>query len=75
MFKPVIRSRTNVLDAKERGDQFVNPPVHPEYPVFDAPTDNGGAHYPLKMGGGGQSTPTVIRRGIDFQETSDAKGN
>lgn len=70
MFKPVLRAKPNPLQARERGDQFVNPPTHPEIPTFLAPTDNGGACYPLKLGNAsGGFCPTPQRRSIDSSET------
>ncbi|HLZ34260.1 MAG TPA: hypothetical protein VKP13_09590 [Nitrospira sp.] len=66
LFTPVTRTKQGTpIEAEETARIFMNPPTHPEIPVFDGPCDRGEAQNPLRLSGSGQSsTKPVSRRGV-----------
>ena len=51
LFNPVVRSTTpTAIEEVESARIFMNPPTHPEIPLYDGPTDTGGTWNPLSMG-------------------------
>lgn len=74
LFTPVLRAaQPTAIQAKESAPMFVNPPTHPETPIFSGPADTDGkACYPLRLNGDRQAStktaqtyPVTVRDDID----------
>lgn len=65
LFTPVLRAKQpTAIQGQETAPIFMNPPTHPEIPVFSGDTGNGNATYPLRLGGDGASStkPNTTRQ-------------
>lgn len=76
LFTPVLRAlQPTAIESSERAPIFVNPPTHPEVPVFSGNcNDDGKAIYPLKLGGDRQ-TSTKEAKVYDTSAAPDTKQN
>lgn len=65
LFNPKVHpDETNVEDAREPQDRFMNVPVHAEVPRFWGPTDTGQPQYPLKMSSESQAKSLNMKRRV-----------
>lgn len=63
LFTPSLRAaQATPIRRNEGAPIFVNPPTHPEVPVFVGPTGGGDACYPLHMSGDDQKSTTGVTR-------------
>lgn len=76
LFTPVLRAKQpTAIEAVETAAIFMNPPTHPEVPVFSGNcNDDGRAIYPLKLGGDRQSS-TKENQVYDISAAPDTKQN
>lgn len=65
LFTPKLLETRGAATRAEAGGVFLNPPAHPEIPVFSAKTSGGEACYPLSLSGSGASDTTFVgKRGV-----------
>ena len=74
LFTPVLRAKQpTAIQAEETAPMFMNPPTHPEIPVFSGATGDGSATYPLRLGGDGapSTKPNTTRAPIMVRDDFD----
>lgn len=74
LFSPKLRAAVpTVIEGREHARIFMNPPTHPEIPVFDGPTGDGTGPYPLQLTGTPCSTPTVKRAPVSSKPQEEER--